>query len=132
MTGETIAAIIVRRRTFVALAWILACVLLLPKARRIESVLRVAARVDGSESAAVDEQLANRFQSPFAHSVVLVAAGIPSPQTPVGADEHGPADVILDTLRDATRRFETALRQSHPKASLRWTGQLALNVDLRR
>ncbi len=179
MSGATLAAIIVRRRGLITLVLILACALLLPKARRIESVLRVAARVDGSESAAVDEQLANRFQSPFAHSVVLVAAGIPSPQTPVGGDilralvdsvqtiggvtrvlsymngreplfvdtrsdsapgtfaivgldEHRPADVLLDTLRDATRRFETALRHDHPEASLRWTGQLALNVDLRR
>jgi len=81
MSRATLAAIIVRRRGLIALVWILACALLLPKARRIESVLRVAARVDGSESAAVDEQLANRFQSPFAHSVVLVAAGIPSAQS---------------------------------------------------
>ena len=75
MSGATFAGIIVRRRGLVALAWILACVFLLPRARRIESVLRVAARVDGSESAAVDEQLALRFQSPFAHSVVLVGDG---------------------------------------------------------
>src|SRR6476659_8744585 len=96
MTGETIAAIIVRRRTFVALAWILACVLLLPKARRIESVLRVAARVDGSESAEVDEELARRFQSPFAHSVVLVATGIPSPRTPIG-------ETVLRALVDSVQ-----------------------------
>ena len=63
MSGAALAAIIVRRRGFIALAWIIACVFLLPRARRIESALRVAARVDGSESAAVDEQLASRFQS---------------------------------------------------------------------
>jgi putative drug exporter of the RND superfamily len=179
MTGATLAAIIVRRRGFMALAWILACVFLLPTARRIESVLRVAARVDGSESAAVDEQLARRFQSPFSHSVVLTATGIPSPQTPlggdvlralvdsvqairgvtrvisyldgreplfvdtrsdtargtfmiVGLDEQHQADVLLDTLRQATRRFETALRRDHPAATMQWTGQVALNADLRR
>src|SRR3954468_10058771 len=86
MNGASLVALIVRRRGLVALAWIVACGFLLPKARRIESVLRVAARVDGSESAAVDEQLAHRFQSPFAHSVVLVATGIPSPQTLLGAE----------------------------------------------
>jgi len=63
MSGATLAAIIVRRRGLVALVWILACALLLPKARRIESVLRVAARVDGSESAEVDEQLASRLRT---------------------------------------------------------------------
>ena len=179
MNAASLAAIIVRRRGLVALTWILACALLLPKARRIESVLRVAARVDGSESAAVDEQLARRFQSPFAHSVVLAAMGIPSPQTPlggdvlrtlvdsvqgirgvtrvvsyldgreplfvdtrsdtargtfmiVGLDEQRQADVLLDTLRQATRRFEMALRRDHPAATMRWTGQVALNADLRR
>jgi hypothetical protein len=35
--------------------WLLACLLLLPGARRIESLLGVAARVGGSESAMVDE-----------------------------------------------------------------------------
>ena len=179
MSVATLAAIIVRRRGLVALVWILACALLLPKARRIESVLRVAARVDGSESAEVDEQLASRFKSPFAHSVVLVAASIPSPQTPlgsdvlralvdsvqtirgvtrvlsyldgheplfvdtrsdsapgtfviVGLDEHRQADVLLDTLRGATRRLATSLRRDYPAATLSWTGQVALNADLRR
>ena len=54
--------------------------LLVADGAAIESALSVAARIDGSESAAVDDQLARRFQSPFAHSVVLVATGIPSPQ----------------------------------------------------
>ncbi len=179
MNGASLVAMIVRRRGLVALMWIVACALLLPKARRIESVLRVAARVDGSESAAVDEQLARRFQSPFAHSVLLVATGIPSPQTPAGGDllralvdsvqsirgvtrvtsyldgqealfidtrsdsapgtfmivgleEQRQADVLLDTLRQATRRFESALQRNYPTATLRWTGQAALNADLRR
>jgi putative drug exporter of the RND superfamily len=178
MTGDRLAASIVRRRGVVALAWIVACLALLPRARQIESVLRVAARVDGSESAAVDEQLSRGFQSPFAHSVVLVATGIPSPQTPLGADvlralvdsvqtiggvtralsylngreplfvarsdsaggtfivvgldDKRQADVLLDTLRTASRRLETALRREYPGAVLRWTGQVALNADLRR
>src|SRR5215212_9106095 len=103
MSGATLAAVIVRRRGFVALVWVLGCALLLPRARRIESVLRVAARVDGSESAAVDEQLAYRFQSPFAHSVVLVASGIPSPQTPLGIDVlRGLVDSV-QTIRGVTR-----------------------------
>ena len=183
MSGSVLAAGIVRHRKLIALAWVLGCMVLLPKARRIESVLRVAARVDGSESAAVDEQLALRFRSPFAHSVVLVASGIPSPETPagdsvlralvdslqaipgvtralsyldgreplfvgvdslgrsdspggtfvvVGLDEHRQADVLLDTLRRSSARFATALRRDYAAATLGWTGQVALNTDLRR
>ena len=183
MRVSLLGAAIVRYRKLIALAWVLGCVLLLPRARRIESVLRVAARVDGSESAAVDEQLALRFRSPFAHSVVLVASGIPSPETPagsdvlrslvdslqaipgvtralsyldgreplfagidsaarsdteggtfvvVGLDDQRQADVLLDTLRRSSARFAAALRRDHPAATLRWTGQVVLNADLRR
>src|SRR5687767_12453959 len=103
MSGATLAAIIVCRRGFMALAWVLACASLLPGARGIESVLRVAARVDGSESAAVDEQLARRFQSPFAHSVLLAATGIPSPRTPLGGD-------VLRTLVDSVQAIRGVTR----------------------
>src|SRR5437016_4842041 len=88
-----------RRRGLVALVWVLACVLLLPKARHLESVLRVAARVDGSESAMVEEQLAQRFQSPFAHAVVLVASGVPSPLEPAGR-------IVLRTLVDSVQAMD--------------------------
>lgn len=174
-----LADVIVRRRNIVALAWIAACFTLLPAARRIESRLRVAARVDGSESAAVDEQLAQRFHSPFAHSVVLVASGIPSPvdahgaetlrtlvdslrsvpgvtrvfsyldgREPlfvgtgdhgsdatlllVGLDERRAPDLLLDSLRRATTRIAAAMRRNRPTVTLRWTGEVALNTDLRR
>jgi RND superfamily putative drug exporter len=174
-----LADAIVRRRGVVALAWFVACLALLPAARRIESHLRVAARVDGSESAAVDEQLARRFHSPFAHSVVLVASGIPSPldargaeilraladslrpvpgvtrilsyldgREPlfVGSGDHGSAgtfvlvglherrapDLLLDSLRRATTRIAAAMRRDYPSLTLRWTGEVALNTDLRR
>lgn len=181
-TGEladALAGAIVRRRGIVALVWSVACLTLLPTARRIESRLRVAARVDGSESAAVDEQLAQRFHSPFAHSVVLVASGIPSPLEPrgaetlrglvdslravpgvtrvfsyldgreplfVGSGEHGSdgtflligleeqraPDLLLDSLRRATTRIANAMRRDYPSVALRWTGEVALNTDLRR
>ena len=201
-----------RSRALVALVWVLACALLLPRARHLESVLRVAARVDGSESAVVDDQLARRFESPFAHAVLLVATGIPSPadspgrkvlralvdslqhirgvsralsyldgreplfvgnvipndptvilsEAPaleersdegkdllsrpanresrapfgtfivVGLEEHTQPDVLLDSLRQSTRRLEASLRREYPGVALRWTGETALNVDLRR
>src|SRR5690348_16632751 len=168
--ADAFAAGIVRRRAIVVLGWIVVCALVLPNARHLESVLRVAAKVEGSESATVDEQLARRFDSPFARSVVLVTTGLPSPTEPVGRDvlralidslqsvrgvtrvfsyldgreplfvgaggyyvlvglsERQPADVMLDTLRRATQRFAAALHRDYASASLRWTGESALNV----
>ncbi len=166
---------IVRRRRLIVAAWVIACVALLPAARGIESVLSVAARVDGSESALIDEALAKRFHSPFGHSVVLVATGLPSPTTEagevalrcildtlrstpgiigvfsyldgrepllVGADSSGTfivvgvegsrPDLRLETLRQTTRRLEAQMRQTFPPIALRWTGETALNADLRR
>src|SRR5215831_6673757 len=89
--SEAAARGIVRRRRLILAAWIVLCAALVPAARSIESVLSVAARVDGSESAAVDDQLTRRFRSPFARSVVLVATGLPSPTT------HG-GEQALSTL----------------------------------
>jgi RND superfamily putative drug exporter len=162
------------RRALVPLAWVLACALFLPRARHLESVLRVAARVDDSESALVDDQLARRFASPFAHSVVLVVTGAPSPLVDsgrdvlrmlidslqatrgvsralsyldgheplflgtggyfvvVGLDTHDKPDVVLDDLRQSTARLTASLRRSYPAVALRFTGETALNVDLRR
>jgi RND superfamily putative drug exporter len=174
MKSSGFADLIVRRRGLVVLGWAVACALFLPNARHLVSVLRVAARVDGSESATVDEQLARRFESPFARSVVLVATGLPSPSDSVGrtvlrrlidslqtvrgvtrafsyldgreplflgtdgyfvivgvSNDHA-SDVMLDSLRAATRRFAAGLRGEYANVSLRLTGETALNVDLRR
>ena len=177
--ANDVSQTIVRRRGVVAFIWLVACVTTLPAARRIESQLRVAARVDGSESAMVEEQLSKRFQSPFAHSVVLVATGIPSPVDARGAetlralvdsvraapgvtrvfsylDGHEPLflgtgehrldgtflvvgldgrrapDLLLDSLRHATTRVAAAMQRDYPPIALRWTGEVALNTDLRR
>jgi RND superfamily putative drug exporter len=178
-SSGSLAETIIRRRTRILAAWVVVCVALLPAARSIESVLSVAARIDGSESAVVDDQLAQRFHSPFAHSAVLVATGLPSPTAPAGelalrslvdalratpgitnvlsyldgrellfagapgSDEGGAfvivglaggmrPDARLELLRRATRRLETDLRRDHPHVALRWTGETALNADLRR
>ena len=171
----TLAAVIVRRRRRIAIVWLLVCLVLLPGARRIESVLGVAARVEGSESATVDDQLARRFGSSFAHPLVLVVSGVPSPATPagdttlrfiaqavrvtpgvarvvsyldghdsifqgadgrtfliVGLDNRTAPDARLDSLRAATTRLATTLARRSPGVALRWTGESALNADLRR
>ena len=38
---------------------------------------------------------------------------------------------LLPALREASARLETEIRRHHPDATLRWTGEAALNADLR-
>ena len=172
-----LATMIVRRRGLVAAIWAIACLLLLPATRRLQAVLAVGARVVGSESAAVDEQLARRFRSPFAHPLVLVVSGIPSPSSPIGAatlqliadsvrqvpgvarvvtyldgrdsiflginksgdtfvvvgtNAQATPDQLLADARATTTRLARMLRPALPNVALRWTGEGALNADLRR
>ena len=81
---DRLARFVVRRRRWLWGAWAIAVVLLLPHAREATARLEVAARVRGSESETVAMLLADRFDSPFARSAVLVVTGIPRPDTPVG------------------------------------------------
>lgn len=171
-----LATVIVRRRRGIAALWTLACLLLLPAARRIEAVLGAAAHVTGSQSAAVDDQILRRFRSSLAHPLVLVVTGAPSPTTSAGAltlqliadsvrgipgvsravtyldspdsillgttssgtflivgtNEGRAPDHLLDALRAATSRLSAMLRPRFPDIALRWTGEGALNADLRR
>lgn len=73
-----------RHRRLVGALWLLSAVLLVPLASRVGSELEVTAQLPESEALAVERALATRFGSPFAHTVVLVVTGIPSPDTPVG------------------------------------------------
>ena len=172
-----IAGWLVRRRVWVVLAWIALVAALAPSAARIERVLDVSARVRGSESAAVDDLLRERFQSPFANYAVLVVRGLPSFSTPEGAGvlqrivkqiaavpgvsgtlsavDHPDtvfitkasdgtfvlvgfvpgtvaSDAFAERLRSVTSRAADELRPTYPGVSLRWTGELMLNHDLRR
>jgi putative drug exporter of the RND superfamily len=82
--GASLATAVVRHRRWVAAAWVLVALLLLPHAREAAARLEVAVRVKGSESDAVAKLLADRFDSPFARSAVLVVTRLPSPATPAG------------------------------------------------
>jgi RND superfamily putative drug exporter len=81
---DVLARLVVRHRRKFWIAWALAGVLLLPHAREAKARLEVAARVRGSQSDTVAMLLAQRFDSPFSRSAVLVAAGVPRPDDPAG------------------------------------------------
>ena len=164
---------VVKHRGRVATCWAIAALLLLPFAAGVERVLDVSARIDGSESAAVQRALDERFASPFARYAVLVASGAPSPDGAAGrrALEHVAAavsatpgvtrvfswldapdtlftprgggtfllagladssDALVPGLRATSRTLEDSLRAAYPGIALRWTGEVALNFDLRR
>ena len=172
---RTLARRIVRARRWIALVWVITAAILIPFAARVEQELEVAARVDGSESAAVDEILATRFTSPFARFAVLILTGVPAPsdsagaaalrritealaQDPaasgvfsyldardsvfippngrgtfvvVGLSDAATPDALIPELRRTTTGLEPELRRRWPDARLRWTGEAALNFDLR-
>ena len=173
--ATTLARAVVRHRRWIACAWLLVGAVLLPHAREAASRLEVAARVPGSESDAVARLLADRFDSPFARSAVLVATGVPAPDTPAGraalrglvdATEAVPGvtrtlsyldvpdpsflgagagtfvvvgldgrqasgDSIVARLRAGTAAAISSLRIAHPASRVTWTGEDALNHDLR-
>lgn len=78
--------IVIKKRAWIAATWMAVAIALVPEARHAKTRLEVAARVQGSEAAAVQEELAERFHSPFVHRVVLVLKGVPPPDSPEGRD----------------------------------------------
>jgi len=59
---------------------------LLPFSFKVERRLEAAAHIKGGESEGVDQELVKRFQSPYAHRLVLVISGIPDPDSAKSAD----------------------------------------------
>jgi RND superfamily putative drug exporter len=62
---------------------------LLPFSYKVERRLETVVHIKGGESEKVDLELAQRFQSPFAHRLILVISGIPDPDSAKGADALG-------------------------------------------
>lgn len=82
-----IATIVVRRRRWVALGFLVVAVALLPFAPLASDTFEVGgSAVNESESASVDLILANEFTAPFANNLILVATGIPSVDEDAGLD----------------------------------------------
>src|ERR1700760_4878731 len=75
-----------RRRFWLAMSGFAMAIALLPFSYNVERRLETAVHIEGGESEKVDLELAQRFQSPYAHRLVLVISGIPDPDSAKGAD----------------------------------------------
>ena len=75
-----------RRRFWLAMSGFVMALALMPFSYKVERRLETAAHIKGGESEKVDLELAQRFQSPYAHRLVLVISGIPDPDSAKGAD----------------------------------------------
>ena len=101
--SERAARVIVRRRTWIAAAWLVVAAVLLPAARRLPARLDVTTRVEHSESDSVAQILAGQFASPVARTAVVVVAGVPSPRDSAGR-------LVLRAVADAAMRARGATR----------------------
>src|ERR1700740_1123601 len=75
-----------RRRFWLAMSGFVMALTLMPFSYRVERRLETTAHIKGGESEKVDKELAQRFQSPYAHRLVLVITGIPDPDSAESAD----------------------------------------------
>jgi RND superfamily putative drug exporter len=85
-----------RRRFWLAMSGFVMALALLPFSYKVERRLETAVHIKGGESEKVDLELAQRFQSPYAHRLVLVISGIPDPDSAKGADALG---LLTSSLR---------------------------------
>ena len=103
MSGSLRAALrrwpagVVRYRWPIMLFWGVVALVLVPATRNIEDHLEVAARMPSGQAQAVRLDLERRFRSPFTDRVLLVAEGIPAPDTPEGRK-------ALETIVQALRK----------------------------
>jgi RND superfamily putative drug exporter len=78
-----------RRRFWLAMSGFAMALALLPFSYKVERRLETAVHIKGGEAEKVDLELAQRFQSPYAHRLVLVISGLPDPDSAKGADALG-------------------------------------------
>lgn len=161
------ATVVVDHRRWVIGIWVILAAVLMPLASKVEQRLEVAAMIKGSESARVEELLAERFTSGIAQYAVLVMTGAPDPRTARGVeflktvrDELKAQPFVSGTfsyldapdtlfvgkagttfmvvgLKPGSERPDKlipklrALRSTRPGVQYSWTGEIALNHDLR-
>src|SRR5580658_1292847 len=74
------------RRFWLAMSGFAMALALLPFSYKVERRLETVVHIKGGESEKVDLELAQRFQSPYAHRLVLVISGVPDTDSAKGAD----------------------------------------------
>ena len=84
------------RRFWLPRAVLVAVLALLPFSFHSSRHLETAARVEGSQAETVQQELVDRFHSPFVDRVVLVVQGLPPVDSPEGAQALG---TIVDSLQ---------------------------------
>jgi putative drug exporter of the RND superfamily len=89
-----------RRRRLLAMSAFTLALILIPFSYRAGSGLETASHIKGGEAEAVDRELADRFQSPYAHRLIAVIKGLPDPESVAGSNAIG---VIVDGLRTQPR-----------------------------
>jgi RND superfamily putative drug exporter len=103
MTSTRLARGTMRRRRWVMGAWLLLALASAPLAFRVQRELEVTVRIPGSEAADVERALTSRFASPFARHALLVASGVPSPDSIAGLEVLGALTVAVDTVPGVTK-----------------------------
>src|SRR5262252_800147 len=78
-----------RRRFWLAMSGFVMALALVPFSYKVERRLETAAHIKGGEAERVHVELAQRFQSSYAHRLVLVISGIPDPDSAKSADALG-------------------------------------------
>jgi putative drug exporter of the RND superfamily len=71
-------------------------VMLAPFSYKVERRLETAAHIKNGEAEKVERELAQRFQSSYAHRLILVISGVPDPDSAKGAEALG---FLTSTLR---------------------------------
>ncbi|MDP9087811.1 MAG: MMPL family transporter [Pseudomonadota bacterium] len=156
--------------------WVLLAIGSFPFASQVNRDLDTSARLNGSESAAVEAALQQRFKSPFTKVALLRVASGPDPRTFEGretlrrvsdaikatvgvqgvmsyldrddglfiAQDASPIlivgvstakdsrDSLMSTLHQVTETLRQQLETRFPGLAFRWTGEAAVNADMRR
>src|SRR5271154_3613814 len=78
-----------RRRFWLAMSGFAMALALVPFSYKVERRLETGVHIKNGESEKVDNELAQRFQSPYAHRLVLVISGMPDPDSAKGSEALG-------------------------------------------
>jgi putative drug exporter of the RND superfamily len=89
MTGSKTGCDAASRRFWLAMSGFVVALALMPFSYKVERHLETAAHIKGGEAEKVDLELTQRFQSPYAHRLIVVISGIPDPDSAESADALG-------------------------------------------